>query len=95
MLDEDTEIVRGDSALRDTAMEQDDLEALQGLHQDLIAVSNSQLRNVDRLWNELDARIEEFRQLLDKPRKNDASREMLSSGMFSLLILSIILTDYT
>ena len=62
-------------------MDQDDLESLQGLHLDLIALSNSQLRNVDRLWAELDARVDEFRQLLDKPRKNEASRKSLSSGM--------------
>lgn len=56
------------------------LEGLQDLHQDLIALSESQLRNVERLWAELDARVDEFRKLLDKPQKNDASRRLLQSG---------------
>ena len=56
------------------------LEGLQDLHQDLIALSELQLRNVERLWAELDARVDEFRKLLDKPRKNDASRRLLQSG---------------
>lgn len=60
------------------------LEGLRGLHQDLIALSNSQLRNVERLWAELDARVDEFRRLLDKPRKNEASRKTLQSGEFCL-----------
>ena len=63
--------------------EQDSLEGLQGLHHDLIALSKSQLRNVDRLWTELDARIDEFRRLLDKPTKNEASRKTLFSGIQS------------
>ncbi|KAL9099004.1 MAG: hypothetical protein Q9163_005433 [Psora crenata] len=58
----------------------DDIEGLRGLHEDLIALSKSQLRNVDRLWTELDARVDEFRRLLDKPKKNEASRKTLFSG---------------
>jgi len=58
-----------------------DLDGIRGLHQDLIALSESQLRNVDRLWSELDARVDEFRKLLDKPQKNEASRKSLLSGM--------------
>ena len=57
------------------------LDGLQGLHQDLIALSESQLRSVDRLWAKLDARVDEFRQLLDKPQKNEKSRNTLQSGM--------------
>jgi len=56
------------------------LAGLRGLHQDLLALEESRLRNIDRLWAELEARINEFRELLDKPAKNDASRKTLQSG---------------
>lgn len=44
----------------------DSLERLQGLHADLIAVSQRTLVNIDRLWHDLEASIEDFRSLLDK-----------------------------
>lgn len=44
----------------------DSLERLQGLHADLIAVSQRSLVNIDRLWHDLQASIEDFRSLLDK-----------------------------
>lgn len=56
------------------------LAGLRGLHQDLLALEASRLRNVERLWADLEARVNEFRQLLDKPAKNEASRKALSSG---------------
>lgn len=59
------------------------LDSLQGLHQDLLALSHCQLQNVDRLWAELEARVEEFRRLLDKPNKSNASRTALQSGNYS------------
>ena len=58
----------------------DSLEALQGLQRDLLALTASQLPTVERLWAELESQIDEFRKLLDKPRKNDASRRTLTSG---------------
>ena len=58
----------------------DGLEGLRGIHQDLIALSEDRLPRVERLWVELEARIEDFRRLLDKVSKNDASRQTLSSG---------------
>lgn len=58
----------------------DSLEALQGLHRDLLALSESRLPNIERLWAELLARVEEFKKLLDKPHKNDKSREALKKG---------------
>lgn len=61
------------------------LEGLQGLHRDLVAFSESRLRNIDRLWVQLEERIEEFKRLLDKPPKNDKSRQALSSGEIGLL----------
>ncbi|KAJ9665719.1 hypothetical protein H2201_004203 [Coniosporium apollinis] len=62
----------------------DSLEALQGLHQDLLAFTESRLPTIDRLSLELEARIEEFRKLLDKPRKDDNSRRTLASGTIRL-----------
>ena len=59
----------------------DSLEGLRGIHQDLIALSEDRLPNVERLWVQLEARIEDFRKLLDKVSKNDASRQTISSGM--------------
>ena len=56
------------------------LVGLQDLHQDLLALDASRLRNVDRLWADLEARVDEFRQLLDKPAKNETSRKALLSG---------------
>ena len=58
----------------------DSLEALQGLHRDLLALSASRLVVLDRLEAELEARIEEFKKLLDKPRKNDKSRDTIKAG---------------
>ena len=60
--------------------EEDSLLALQGLHSDLIAFSENRLQEVDRLISELDSRIDEFRELLDKKAKNDASRRELQKG---------------
>lgn len=56
------------------------LDGLRGLHQDLIALEESQLRNIERLCTELEARIVEFRNLLDKPPKEESSRKTLNSG---------------
>ena len=56
------------------------LEGLRGLYQDLIALETSRLRNIDQLWTDLERRVGEFRQLLDKPSKSDASRKTLQSG---------------
>ena len=57
------------------------LERLQGLYQDLVAFSETRLANIERLWLELEASIEDFRQLLDKPLKSNASRESLMTGI--------------
>lgn len=59
---------------------QDELDGLRGLHQDLIALSESRLASVEKLWIDLEAHIEAFRKLLDKPPKNNASRQKLSTG---------------
>lgn len=59
---------------------------LRGIHQDLLALEASRLRNIDRLWADLEARIDEFKQLLNKAPKNDASRKSLLSGLYPLLL---------
>lgn len=56
------------------------LVGLRGLHQDLLALDASRLRTVERLWADLEARVNDFRQLLDKPAKNETSRKALSAG---------------
>ena len=63
----------------------DSLESLQGLHQDLIALDQVRLRNIDKLWADLDARVVEFRKLLDKSPKNEKSRRTLQTGMYTSL----------
>ena len=56
------------------------LVGLRGLHHDLLALEASRLDNVGQLWADLEARVSEFRQLLDKPAKNEKSRKALSLG---------------
>jgi nuclear pore complex protein Nup205 len=58
----------------------DDLDGIQGLHQDLLALSENRLKSVERLVVELEARVDEFRNFLNKKAKNDASRLKLSQG---------------
>lgn len=57
------------------------LESLRALHQDLIALEDGQLRNIDKLCNELKAHVEAFKNLLDRPTKSDTSRKKLESGI--------------
>ncbi|KAL8716655.1 MAG: hypothetical protein Q9225_006036, partial [Loekoesia sp. 1 TL-2023] len=61
-----------------------ELESLRALHQDLIALEDGQLRNIDRLCDELRSHVEAFRKLLDKPTKNNASRTKLNSGTIQI-----------
>lgn len=56
------------------------LERLQGLYQDLIKFSETKLADIERLWLEVEASIQDFRKLLDKPPKNNASRQSLAKG---------------
>ena len=63
-------------AVRDTS--------LQDVHRDLIALTQSQLRNIDRLWTELNSHVNEFKQLLDKPPRNENSRKELFSGNYCI-----------
>jgi hypothetical protein len=67
--------------------EEDGLLALQGLHSDLLAFSENRLQDIERLVNELDSRVEEFRSLLDKKGKADASRKRLNEGTYCVCAL--------
>jgi len=60
--------------------ERESLVGLRGLYQDLSALSDSSLVNIDRLRVELETHIDDFRKLLDKPAKNNASRQAVMSG---------------
>ena len=56
------------------------LESLQALHTDLLALSESRLQDIQRLEAQLEAHIEDFRALLDKQSRNEASRKSLATG---------------
>ena len=58
-----------------------DLEGLELLHRDLVAQAEQRLPNIDRLWIQLETRLDEFRRLLDKAPRNEQSRKSLDSGM--------------
>ncbi|KIV99428.1 uncharacterized protein PV09_08860 [Verruconis gallopava] len=73
--------------------EEDGLLALQGLHSDLLAFSENCLNDIERLVNELDGRIEEFRSLLDKKGKADASRRKLQEGKVEIEDVVYTLND--
>ncbi|KAJ5945720.1 hypothetical protein N7454_002559 [Penicillium verhagenii] len=60
------------------------LAGLRGLYQDLSAISDSSLGNIDRLVYELHAHIEDFRKLLEKPTKNNTSRQQVLSGKITV-----------
>lgn len=58
----------------------DNLASLRGLYQDLSAASDGSLVAIDRLCMELETHIEDFRKLLDRPAKSNASRQTVVSG---------------
>ncbi|KAL4891288.1 nucleoporin Nup186/Nup192/Nup205 [Aspergillus ambiguus] len=62
----------------------DTVAGLRGLYQDLSALSDSSFVNIERLRVELESHIEDFRKLLDKPTKNNASRQAVLSGKITL-----------
>lgn len=67
-----------------------ELDGLRILHQDLIALGDGQLRNIDKLCDELKSHVEAFRKLLDKPPKSDASRKKLNLGNITFPCFSIM-----
>ncbi|KIW90932.1 uncharacterized protein Z519_08715 [Cladophialophora bantiana CBS 173.52] len=62
----------------------DSLLRLQGLHADLVAFTETRLANIDRLWQELEDSIEDFRKLLDKTTPTAADRDAYSNGKLSV-----------
>ncbi|MCJ1393540.1 hypothetical protein MMC18_006415 [Xylographa bjoerkii] len=63
---------------------EDRLEVLRDLQHDLVALANSQLLNIERLWLKLEANIDAFRRLLEKPARSDPSRVRILSGTAEL-----------
>ena len=59
---------------------EDTVAAIQGLHQDLVALSESRLPAVEKLCYDLENNIEAFRTLLEKKPKSEASRNALVAG---------------
>jgi nuclear pore complex protein Nup205 len=57
------------------------LERLESLHRDLLSLSQFRLSNVERLWVQLEAHIEEFTRLLQKAPRNEQSRKTVTTGM--------------
>ena len=60
--------------------DRDTLAGLRGLYQDLSSLTESSFVNIDRLRDELEAHIDDFRKLLDRPPKNNSSRQAVLSG---------------
>ncbi|KGY15104.1 hypothetical protein PABG_12054 [Paracoccidioides brasiliensis Pb03] len=58
----------------------DELDSLRGLFQDLSSLSRAALPDIDRLIFELEATIQDFRKLLEKPTKKNESRQTVLSG---------------
>jgi len=58
----------------------DSIERLQGLYADLQAFAETRLANIDRLWQELEDSVQEFRKLLDKPTAATTDRDAYNAG---------------
>jgi hypothetical protein len=56
------------------------LEALQELQEELLAVCQHQLENVHVLEQALSSHTETFKNFLDKPKRNNSSRQTVESG---------------
>lgn len=64
--------------------EEDSLAALEGLHRDLVAHIDHHMPVLERLVHNLEAHLEDFKTLLDKKPKSDASRQALGAGTVEL-----------
>ncbi|KAF2104008.1 hypothetical protein NA57DRAFT_70220 [Rhizodiscina lignyota] len=62
----------------------DSLEALQGLHRDLLNLSERRLPLLERLATELQDQLEDFRTLLQRIPRNDTSRKAVQSGKIEI-----------
>jgi hypothetical protein len=61
------------------------LERLQGLHADLVAFSETRFANIDRLWQELEESLQDFRQLLAKSTAATSDRDAYNNGLAPVL----------
>ncbi|KAI9676637.1 MAG: hypothetical protein M1829_002954 [Trizodia sp. TS-e1964] len=57
-----------------------DIEELERLHLGLVSLSEGNLIHSERFWAELDLKLDEFSDFLDKPSQNNTSRLKLLSG---------------
>ncbi|KAF2797349.1 hypothetical protein K505DRAFT_235707 [Melanomma pulvis-pyrius CBS 109.77] len=62
----------------------DSLSGLQDLHRDLCALIDLKLPVLDRLLQNLETRLDEFKALLDKRPKSDESRKTLGTGKLTI-----------
>ncbi|KAF2871546.1 nucleoporin Nup186/Nup192/Nup205 [Massariosphaeria phaeospora] len=62
----------------------DSLKGLEALHRDLEAIIDLKLPVVDRLLQNLETHLEDFRALLDKKPRNDDSRNTLTAGKITI-----------
>ena len=62
------------------AVATDDTPTIQELYEDLVAATESRLRNINALSLSLEANIDSLKQLLDKKPRNDQSKAALASG---------------
>ncbi|KAI0998511.1 Nucleoporin [Podosphaera aphanis] len=60
------------------------LESLQALYADLLALSEQRLLSIERLGLNLTAHIQDFKNLLDKNSRNNQSRKNLESGKITI-----------
>jgi hypothetical protein len=61
-------------------MASDTLDDVEALHRDLESLKENRMPNIDRLAAELEAHVDEFRNLLDQKKRNSESRKKLCSG---------------
>ena len=61
-------------------MAADSLDYLEALHRDLESLKENRMPNIDRLAAELEAHVDEFRNLLDQKKRSGESRKKLCSG---------------
>lgn len=59
---------------------EDPLLRLQILQRDLVATTDSQIKNIERLSEQLDASVKDLEELLRRTKKNDASRAIIKQG---------------
>lgn len=71
----------------------DGILRLRSLQADLVAFSESRLPNLERLWTALEASIGDFRSLLDKHTRNDASRQQLNGDKITIRDVEYSIND--